>query len=100
MKILHTVDLVSWLMVRIIGLFQACIGELIQMFYQPNPCRKNEFKDFEILHSMIFGGWILFHSHKPDDLPSFMSERILNVGRLILGIIVIFTIQSVIRVII
>lgn len=97
MKILHMIDLLAWGMVRVIGLMQALIGELILIFYQPNPCKTKEYDDFNILMSMTFGGWMLFHSHKPEDLPSFMSERILNVGRFILGVIVICTITDAIK---
>ena len=97
MKILHVIDMGAWVAARLIGLCQALFGELISMFYHPNPCRKNEYKDFNTLHSMMFGGWMLFHSHKPEDLPRPISERALLVGRLALGVFAISTIADMAR---
>ena len=97
MRILHVIDVGAWCTVRLIGLSQALIGEFVSIFYQPNPCKKEEYEGFNILHSMIFGGWMLFHSQGPEDLPSFMSERLLNRGRFMLGMFVILTITQLIR---
>ncbi len=97
MVILNIIDSIAWLMVRIIGLIQALIGEFILIFYQPNPCKKSEYKHFNILMSLTFGGWMLFQSSKKEDLPSFMSGRMLNYGRFLLGVFIISGIQDILR---
>lgn len=97
MRVLTVIDQGAWIATRLVGLFQALIGEFISTVYHPNPCRPKEYKNFELIHSMIFSGWMIFNSRKPENLPSMIRERALNIGRLILGVFVICVITNMIE---
>jgi len=94
-RILTIFDQGAWVAVRVIGLCQALIGEIIAMFYHPNPCQPQGYKNFQMLYSMIFGGWMLFHSSRADDLPSVVREKALNIGRLVLGLFTVAIITKI-----
>jgi len=96
MGIVSIFDQGAWIVIRLVGLLQALLAEITSVFYHPNPCKRNEYKDFMDLYSMLFSGWMLFHSQSPDDLPSMIREKMLWAGRFLLGFCIIIAYASVV----
>ncbi len=88
---LNLLDSLAWYIVRIAGLLQSFIAEIILHFYHPNPTKHSDFGNFQNLMSMLYGGMMLFKSKSPYDFPKVVSDRLLWQGRIIL-LIVVFSI--------
>lgn len=91
------VDRFAWYGVRLIGLLQWAVCSCILLFYHPNPCRQEEFEDFQFLHSGVFSGNFLFNSKSPDDVPAGAREKLLLLGRVIFILSLVIALQIILE---
>ncbi len=72
-------DNVSWLFIRVYGLFIELAGEVIMSIINPNPV-----KDYELwqeLLSFCASGEMMFKSPSVDSFPDVMRSQLLWLGR-------------------
>lgn len=78
MQQIPILDTFAWWVVRVTGLVQLSIGEVLLRYYKP----KSIYEWADII-GLTESGRILFNSHSPDDLPSIVAGQALLMGRVI-----------------
>lgn len=91
------IDSIAWIFARCMGLLMAITGEIVSAFINPNPCKKGEYDAFQQLNSLLYGGWMIFYSQSPSDMPETIRRRLLLIGKVIMGAFAYSIIEAITR---
>lgn len=84
------VDNIAWYLIRLSGLIQSTFTSII---YEKFRQRFNLKQQIQFI-SLIMSGNMIFQTDSPDKFPSSMREKLLNQGRLVLLMLVGFSVIS------
>jgi hypothetical protein len=85
-------DDVAWLMFRFVGLIQVLIFEILSRINPPE-----KLGDKIEMMGRIYGGWFIFGASDRNSIPRVIRERGILVGRIILCVFALNTIQTILQ---